>query len=106
MDKAMSFGRTTILFKFTTGFGLYIETVLPQVRPALAEDPEDGEMYTIFIEYTATAIKLPLMTLEIGRFRPLEADELDVSNIFGAQFTDLFEEIEEDDDDEDSPTMH
>jgi hypothetical protein len=76
MDKAITFGRHTLLFRFTTGFGLYVETVPTQLRPALVQyDPDDDELDMTMVEYSATALKLPLLTIELGRFNPILFDE-------------------------------
>ena len=96
MDKAISFGSLTVLARWSSGFGFYIETVPEQLRP------EDGEMYHVFIVYSATAIKLPFFQIEIGKFRQLEEGELELINLFPGIFTD----DDEDDDDEDPPAMH
>jgi len=78
MDKAYAIGRSTITFKFTTGFGLYVESIPLQLRPALVQyDPDSDELDTCYVEYSATALKLPLMTIELGRYTPVTMDEFD-----------------------------
>ena len=99
MDKAITFGRHTLLFRFTTGFGLYVETVPTQLRPALVQyDPDDDEQIMTMIEYSATALKLPLLTIELGRFTPVLLDE-DVEE-FAKMIEEMMDEQEEADNDE------
>jgi len=106
MDKAFTAGRFTLLLRFTTGFGFYIETIPLQLRPAMALPPdaetEDDIVYAM-IEYKATAIKLPFFTIELGSFTPVE---IDVSESTLLDMLERLEEGPDDDDSEDSSTLH
>ena len=100
MDRALAIGNRTILTRFSSGFGFYIETISPTIRPALAYDEEEEEEYTLFIEYSGTSIKLPFFVIEFGKFRVVEEGELNLINILPG----IFEE-EEANDDDDTSTM-
>lgn len=105
MDKAWTFGRSTVLFRWTSGIGLYVETIPPEPRSALAAmEDENGEekLYQLFIVYSATCIKLPLCTIEIGSFRELEEGDIILDNILPMI---PGEEEDDDDDTDDTPTV-
>ena len=97
MDKAYAFGRNTITFKFTTGFGLYVESIPLHVRPALVQyDPDSDELDTCFVEYSATVLKLPLMSIELGRYNTVSVSEQDRLEL--NELIDLMKQDLEDDD--------
>jgi len=94
MDKAYAFGRNIITFKFTTGFGLYVESIPLHVRPALVQYAD--ELDTCFVEYSATVLKLPLMSIELGRYNTVSVSEQDRLEL--NELIDLMKQDLEDDD--------
>ena len=100
MNNALAYGHRVMVIRLTSGFGLYIESLRPSIRPALSRDPETGEECTLFIEYSATAIKLPFLTIEFGRFNEVPEDQIVLGNVLPGIFDDQDFDYEGEDDDE------